>query len=349
MSTTVPTPAHTVRPVRPHEFEAVGDLTRRAFAAGPYGHLPVSPERRMLERDTGSRLRSGTVLVAVDADERVVGSATLLRPGTPEARLAAEGEAEIRLLAVDPTLQRSGIGEQLVEASLAEARRWGSRFVVLDTGALNVKAQRLYLRAGFRRATDRAVSAYPNTHDLPHVYVYDLDDREGVRIRLARESEYEAIGELAVTANTHDYRLPQGYLDEIRDVAPRAREHEVWVAEDLATGVLLGTVATPRAGGLISELGREGELDFRLLAVAPDARGRGVGELLTRHVIALARSRGAERVVMNSGPVMLAAHRLYARLGFCRLPDRDIVITEDGAPLTLFTFGLDLDLGLDLD
>ncbi len=342
MSSAVPTPITTVRPVRPHEFEAVGDLVQRAFAAGPYGHLPVSPERRMLERDTAARLRSGTVLVAVDADERVVGSATLLRPGTPQARLAADGEAELRLLVVDPARQGSGIAEQLVEASLAEARRWGARRLVLDTGALNVKAQRLYLRAGFARDTARPVMAYPNIDDLPHVYTYDLDDSEGVRIRLARASEYDAVGELAVTANTHDYRLPQGYLDEIRDVAPRAREHEVWVAEDLATGTLLGTVATPRAGARISELGREGELDFRLLAVAPEARGRGLGELLTRHVITLARTRGATRVVMNSGPVMFAAHRLYARLGFTRLPDRDVVITENGRPLTLFTFGLDL-------
>ena len=50
---------------------------------------------------------------------------------------------------------------------------------------------------------------------------------------------------------------------------------------------------------------------------------------------------------MNSGPVMLAAHRLYARLGFRRLPERDIVITENGRPLTLFTFGLDLDADID--
>ena len=110
-------------------------------------------------------------------------------------------------------------------------------------------------------------------------------------------------------------------------MATRAREHEVWVAEDLATGELLGTVATPRPGRHISPLGQDGELDFRLLAVAPAARRRGIGALLTDHVIALARQRGLDRVVMNSGPQMLGAHALYHRLGFVRLTERE---TRDG-------------------
>jgi len=116
----------------------------------------------------------------------------------------------------------------------------------------------------------------------------------------------------------------------------------VWVAEDIATGAILGTVATPRPGGWISELGKTGELDFRLLAVAPAARGRGIGELLTRHVLTLARERGLGRVVMNSGPEMLGAHRLYDRMGFTRLPDRYVTFTSSNGPVTLLTFAYDL-------
>jgi GNAT superfamily N-acetyltransferase len=65
------------------------------------------------------------------------------------------------------------------------------------------------------------------------------------------------------------------------------------VALDGHTGQLLGTVTVPRPGGRISELGQDGELDFRLLAVAPAARRRGIGRLLVEHVIALAAGRGA--------------------------------------------------------
>ena len=46
------------------------------------------------------------------------------------------------------------------------------------------------------------------------------------------------------------------------------------------------------------------------------ARGRGVGEALTRAGIALARERGAGAVELTSRPAREAANRLYRRLGF---------------------------------
>lgn len=108
--------------------------------------------------------------------------------------------------------------------------------------------------------------------------------------------------------------------------------------------MILGTVWVPRPGEHLSELALVGELDFRQLAVAPSARGRGIGEALTRHVIALAEERGAVRVVMNSGPEMLGAHALYAKIGFRRLPEREHRIeVEPGRFLDLLAFGLDLD------
>jgi ribosomal protein S18 acetylase RimI-like enzyme len=161
----------------------------------------------------------------------------------------------------------------------------------------------------------------------------------GVRIRLVRPDEHDRVARLTVDAYGHDYDLPDDYRDSLADVATRAREHEVWVAEDLATGELLGTVATPRPGGHISELGRDGELDFRLLAVDPAARRRGIGVLLAEHVLALARRRDLDRVVMNSGPQMTGAHALYHRLGFVRLPDRETRVVHGG---TLLAFGYDL-------
>ncbi|MBD8058384.1 GNAT family N-acetyltransferase [Cellulomonas sp. JH27-2] len=161
-----------------------------------------------------------------------------------------------------------------------------------------------------------------------------------VVVRLVEPHEIDDVSRLSVEAYAHDYTLSEGYRASVADVAGRAREHEVWVAQEVATGELVGTVATPRVGGRLSELARDDEVDFRLLAVAPHARGRGIGELLTRHVIALARARGARRVVMNSGPRMVGAHRLYQRLGFVRLPERETRFV-DGA--TLLAFGYDLE------
>jgi len=164
-------------------------------------------------------------------------------------------------------------------------------------------------------------------------------DTEPVAVRLVEPSEHDAVAALLVDAYTSDYDISGEYRASLSAVAERAAEHEVWVAVG-ADGQLLGTVATPRAGRLISEVARDGELDFRLLGVSPAARGRGVGETLTRHVLDLARERGASRVVMNSGPQMISAHRLYHRLGFARFHERETRVLDDGT--RLFAFVLEL-------
>jgi ribosomal protein S18 acetylase RimI-like enzyme len=46
------------------------------------------------------------------------------------------------------------------------------------------------------------------------------------------------------------------------------------------------------------------------------ARGRGIGEALTRHAIQRAFAAGASRVSLNSRPEREAANRLYHRMGF---------------------------------
>ncbi|GAA4845665.1 hypothetical protein GCM10023221_25040 [Luteimicrobium xylanilyticum] len=158
-----------------------------------------------------------------------------------------------------------------------------------------------------------------------------------VVVRLVEPAEHEAVGDLLERAYTADYAIGDEYRASLHAVAERAAEHQVWVA---ARGnELLGSVATPRLGRTISPLAQPGELDFRLLGVDPSARGQGVGRLLTRHVVGLARERGLVRVVMNSGPRMLPAHALYASLGFRRLHERETRVVEGG---TLLAFGLDV-------
>ncbi|MFC4613150.1 GNAT family N-acetyltransferase [Cellulomonas algicola] len=161
----------------------------------------------------------------------------------------------------------------------------------------------------------------------------------GIVVRLVEPHEHDEVARLSVAAYAHDYELSDTYRASLADVASRAAEHEVWVAQDVATGALLGTVATPRAGRHISPLGEDGELDFRLLAVDPAARGRGIGTLLTRFVVDLARARGLARAVMNSGPRMTGAHRLYEGLGFVRVPERETRVVDGG---TLLAFALEV-------
>ena len=147
---------------------------------------------------------------------------------------------------------------------------------------------------------------------------------EWLTVRLARPSELEEVGRLTVEAYLADGLVnPAGsYVAELADASRRARDAELLVAVDPG-GTLLGTVTVCAPGSPLAESSWPGELEFRMLAVAPGARRRGVGEALVRTVLARATEIGAHQVVLLTGEKMHAAHRLYARLGFIRIPERD--------------------------
>ena len=54
------------------------------------------------------------------------------------------------------------------------------------------------------------------------------------------------------------------------------------------------------------------------VVVDAEARGRGVGEALTREAVRVAGTHGARTVDLTSRPSREAANRLYQRLGFER-------------------------------
>lgn len=165
-----------------------------------------------------------------------------------------------------------------------------------------------------------------------------------LEIRLVHDDEIPAVRALIRQAYAGDFALSAAYLAEIESVAERARAAEVWVATDPVAGVLLGTVTTPRAGARLSAVARhDDELDFRFLGVSSAARGRGVGEALVRHVLTLAASRGIRRVVLNTGPEMGAAQRLYERLGFERLGEREYeFVRPDGSSFLMMAYRRDV-------
>jgi ribosomal protein S18 acetylase RimI-like enzyme len=157
-------------------------------------------------------------------------------------------------------------------------------------------------------------------------------------IRPAREDELAAVGRLTYDAYLADGHLTGretgGYAKKLADARPRFTEAELLVAVDDGD-TLLGTVAIARPGSSWCEIGRDDELEFRMLAVAPAARGRGVGEALTRLVLDRAAEQGFRAVVLSSSESMTAAHRLYERLGFRRTPELDWV-PEPGVSLITY-------------
>lgn len=166
-------------------------------------------------------------------------------------------------------------------------------------------------------------------------------DESTVTVRSARADEVDEIGTLTVDAYTVDgYLGPDstGYAASLANAADRLRTAELLVAVD-AEDTLMGTVTIALPGTDYAEISRDGELEFRMLAVAPTARGKGIGEALTRAVLARARELGLSRVVLCSSQNMTPAHRLYQRLGFTRLPERD---WSPGPNVHLIAFELDL-------
>lgn len=164
-----------------------------------------------------------------------------------------------------------------------------------------------------------------------------------LRIRRAEPADYNEAGEVTALAYTSSYPvLSEGYVASLRDAAGRAQRGEIWLAED--DEGIVGTVWVAADGSPLSPVALPGETDFRQLAVAPRGRGRGIGAALVRHVIAIAQERGSQRVIMNSGPEMTAAHALYAKLGFVRVPEREgRVEVEPGRVVDLLTFSIDVE------
>lgn len=168
-------------------------------------------------------------------------------------------------------------------------------------------------------------------------------------IALVEPSEYVALDRLIRDAYEHDYGPRESEGDELSFAENRARHFDVWAAKD-QHGRLVGSVTTPSIGGAkLMEDSEVDEIDFRLLAVDSAVRGHGIGALLTRHVIELARERGLRRVFMKSGPQMTGAHRLYRKLGFHRDTRRDGLIIGGEHVLDLFAFTLTIENSLPED
>jgi GNAT superfamily N-acetyltransferase len=156
-------------------------------------------------------------------------------------------------------------------------------------------------------------------------------------IRLAVPSEYDAVGELTVEAYSHDGFVRGDYAMTLRAAADRAAKAELWVAAD--SSGLLGTVTYCPVGSVYREIGLDDEGEFRMLGVTGRARGLGIGTALTERCIERARELGHGRIVMSSAAFMTTAHRIYERLGFVRLPDRD---WSPIPGIDLYAFALDL-------
>jgi ribosomal protein S18 acetylase RimI-like enzyme len=138
----------------------------------------------------------------------------------------------------------------------------------------------------------------------------------------AQPEDFGAIARLTVDVYVGGELATDAYTPQLADVAGRASRSDLLVARD-AEGRIVGSVALVLAGDFGEITTSDQEASFRMLVVDPAAQGQGVGQLLVRTCLERARAAGKRRMVISTDPRMTTAHRLYERLGFTRLPERD--------------------------
>jgi ribosomal protein S18 acetylase RimI-like enzyme len=92
------------------------------------------------------------------------------------------------------------------------------------------------------------------------------------------------------------------------EVLRRMEEGPVWLA--MIESDIVGTVSAVLRG--------ERALYIRGMAVLPQARGQGIGNLLFELIYEYAKEHGCTRLVLSTTPFLDRAIRLYEKLGFVR-------------------------------
>lgn len=144
-----------IEPTETGRLQEIGELTALAYLAD--GLVDTAHPYVPQLRDASARAQHAVLLAMVDGEGgegKIVGTLTLVPPGSKFAELAQADEFELRMLAVSPMERGRGIGRGLTTAALEMAVERGANRVVLSTMDTMHSAHRLYERLGFTRRPD---------------------------------------------------------------------------------------------------------------------------------------------------------------------------------------------------
>jgi GNAT superfamily N-acetyltransferase len=140
-----------------------------------------------------------------------------------------------------------------------------------------------------------------------------VSDRDSVRVIPYEARHHDAFRALNVAWITEYFEMeePDRWQLDQPDTHIIALGGHIFIAESSA-GEVAGTSALLR--------GADGGYWLAKMAVAPHARGRGIGRLLAVAAIEKARSLGVRQVALLSNTVLEPAIQLYRSLGFIEAP-----------------------------
>ncbi|MGW5877289.1 GNAT family N-acetyltransferase [Nocardiopsis terrae] len=156
-----------IRTALPSERRAIGEL--RVLAYGARGLLDASPSYADTLRELGWQGRDEVLVALVDG--RVAGTVAFVPWGPHSETARGPQEAEVRAFAVDPSVQRRGVGAALVGAVVDRAGQEGVSRLVLSTQTVMRGAQRLYEAHGFVRLPERDWCPVPGVDLLAYELV----------------------------------------------------------------------------------------------------------------------------------------------------------------------------------
>jgi ribosomal protein S18 acetylase RimI-like enzyme len=108
-----------------------------------------------------------------------------------------------------------------------------------------------------------------------------------------------------------------GFQSKIANMAALAESGEIIVAE--LDGKIAGAVAYVGPGAPKAQFFRPEWPIMRMLVVAPEFRGRGIGRALAQECMGRARRDGATAFALHTSELMAVALPMYQRMGFERV------------------------------
>lgn len=153
-----------------------------------------------------------------------------------------------------------------------------------------------------------------------------MDNGAELQIRDARADEYDAIRDLTLAAyGQFATVMPhwEMYRQALLTTLDQARSAERIVAE--RNGTIVGSVLLyPATANVYEETDTNSDVpEVRLLAVAPEARGQGVGGALLDECERRARAAGATALGLHTEDLMAAAVSMYTHRGYVHMPELD--------------------------
>ncbi len=170
-----------------------------------------------------------------------------------------------------------------------------------------------------------------------------------ITIRNAKSEEYETIGSILIDVYSALDGFPNKdvhptYYDYLENIGVQTENEAIELFVAIAnTNEILGSVVYYHdvkyynsPGTVTTQINCCG---FRLLAVTPEARGKGIGKKLTQFCIEKAQQSTADFLIIHTTSAMKTAWKMYENMGFQRAKDLDFSVGE------LEVFGFRYELG----